>query len=162
MNPYGKTAHTAIAAVSLLAEGYDPSRRVKLCSADIAARRHLPQPVVAKVLTVLSQAGIVNGTPGPGGGYWLARHPENVTLYDVVSLFERVEENVCCPFGPDYCGSGPHCALHFDMLQIRDQVLRFFKSSTFARFVGGGQCPQRTEPSVEPSRSGDSRLGLLK
>jgi Rrf2 family iron-sulfur cluster assembly transcriptional regulator len=72
MTPYGKTAQTAIAAVSRLAEVYDPARRVKLNSADIAGHRHLPQPVVSKVLTTLSQAGIVSGSPGPGGGYWLA------------------------------------------------------------------------------------------
>ena len=94
MTPYGKTAQTAIAAVSRLAEVYDPAKRVKLNSADIAENRHLPQPVVAKVLTLLSQAGIVNGSPGPGGGYWLARPPERVTLYDVVALFERVNSGV--------------------------------------------------------------------
>ena len=61
MTPYGKTAQTAIAAVSRLAEVYDPAKRVKPNSADIAEKRLLPQPIAAKVLTVLSQAGIVNG-----------------------------------------------------------------------------------------------------
>jgi Rrf2 family protein len=136
MTPYGKTAQTAIAAVSRLAEVYAPGKRVKLNSADIAENRHLPQPVVAKVLTILSQAGIVNGSPGPGGGYWLARGPETVSLYDVVSLFERLEENVSCPFGPNYCGNGPQCPLHFDLLKIREQMTVFLKTSTFARFVG--------------------------
>ncbi len=65
MNPYGKTAQTAIAAVSRLAEVYDPAKRLKLNSADIAGNRHLPQPVVAKVLTILSQANIVNGLARP-------------------------------------------------------------------------------------------------
>lgn len=136
MTPYGKTAQTAVAAVSRLAEVYDPAKRVKLNSADIAERRRLPQPVVAKVLTILSQAGVVSGSPGPGGGYWLARPPEGVTLYDVVSLFERLDENVSCPFGPDYCGTGPHCPLHFDMLRVREQMTGFLKTCTFARFVG--------------------------
>jgi Rrf2 family protein len=136
MTPYGKTAQTAIAAVSRLAEVYDPARRVKLNSADIAENRHLPQPVVSKVLTTLSLAGIVSGSPGPGGGYWLARPPEGVTLYDVVSLFEQTDQNVGCPFGPDYCGTGPNCPLHTDMLKVREQMVTFLKTSTFARFVG--------------------------
>lgn len=136
MTPYGKTAQTAIAAVSRLAEVYDPSVRVKLNSADIAVKRMLPQPVVAKVLTILSQAGIVNGSPGPGGGYWLAQPPEETTLHDVVSQFERLDDNVSCPFGPDYCGTGPHCPLHFDMLKIREQMVAFLKTTTFERFVG--------------------------
>jgi Rrf2 family protein len=136
MTPYGKTAQTAIAAVSRLAEVYDPDKRVKLNSADIAGKRDLPQPVVAKVLTTLSQAGIVNGSPGPGGGYWLGRPPEEITLYDVVILFERLEDNVSCPFGPNYCGNGPHCPLHLDLLKVREQMVTFLKTSTFTRFVG--------------------------
>lgn len=160
MNPYGKTAHTATAAVSRLAEVYDPTRRVKLNSADIAASRHLPQPVVAKVLTILSQAGIVTGSPGPGGGYWLSRHPADITLLDVVGLFERLEENVSCPFGLDYCGTGPHCPLHVDMLKVREQFLHFLRASTFARFVGhgkpiagkpGGRKPLGVLPSAGPA-----------
>ncbi|HVK16394.1 MAG TPA: Rrf2 family transcriptional regulator, partial [Fimbriiglobus sp.] len=128
MTPYAKTAQTAIAAVSRLAEVYDPARRIKLNSADIAESRHLPQPVVAKILTILSQAGVVNGSPGPGGGYWLACPPEEVTLYDVVALFERVDQNVSCPFGPEYCGTGPHCPLHLDMLKVREQMVTFLKT----------------------------------
>jgi DNA-binding IscR family transcriptional regulator len=59
-----------------------------------------------------------------------------VTLYDVVSLFERVDQNVSCPFGPEYCGTGPHCPLHADLLRVREQMVTFLKTSTFARFVG--------------------------
>lgn len=158
MTPYGKTAQTAIAAVSRLAEAYDSEKRVKLNSADIAEKRHLPQPVVAKVLTILSQAGIVNGSPGPGGGYWLARPPGEVTLHDVVSLFERLEQNVSCPFGPDYCGTGPQCPLHFDLLKIRDQMIAFLKTSTFARFVARVPAPTAPEPAAK--KKGLS-LGLL-
>lgn len=149
MTPYGKTAQTAITAVSRLAELYDHEKRVKLNSAEIALNRRLPQPIVAKVLTILSQAGIVNGSPGPGGGYWLARDPGAVTLYDVVSLFERLDENVSCPFGPDYCGNGPHCPLHFDLLKIREQMIAFLKTSTFARFVGWLPVPATPGPTAK-------------
>jgi Rrf2 family protein len=152
MTPYGKAAQTAIAAVSRLAEVYDPRKRVKLSSAEVAQSRNLPQPVVAKVLTTLSQAGIVNGTTGPGGGYWLARPPGAVTLYDVVSEFERVEQNVSCPFGPEYCGTGPHCPMHADILQLREQINAFLKTTTFARFVGwsGGDGPPAADPKQTP------------
>lgn len=156
MTPYGKTAQTAIAAVSRLAEVYVPDKQVKLNSAEVAGNRRLPQPVVAKVLTILSQAGIVNGSPGPGGGYWLARPPERVTLHDVVSLFERLDKNVSCPFGPDYCGTGPQCPLHADMLTVREQMIAFLKTSTFARFVGWTDPGHHTAgPAVRPGTSLD-------
>lgn len=153
MTPYGKTAQTAIAAVSRLAEAFDAANPVKLSSADIAVKRKLPQPVVAKVLTVLSQAGIVNGSPGPGGGYWLARPPSKVTLSDVVSLFERIDEDVNCPFGASYCGTGPHCPLHFDLLRIREQLVEFLKNTTFDRFAG--------HPTPDGNNASKNPLGIL-
>ncbi len=65
---YGKTTQSAIAAMSRLAEQYDGGR-TRVSSGDIAATRNLSRPLVAKMLTTLSQAGLIRGSPGPGGGY---------------------------------------------------------------------------------------------
>jgi Rrf2 family iron-sulfur cluster assembly transcriptional regulator len=139
MTPYGKTAQHAIAAVSRLAQAYDPVRKAKLSSADIAESRGLPQPVVAKVLTILSQAGLVGGSPGPGGGYWLAKPPAEISFYDVAILFDRLDENLSCPFGPNWCGNGPRCPMHYQLEGLRTQIAEFLKRNTFAGFVGWDQ-----------------------
>ena len=139
MTPYGKTAQHAIAAVSRLAQVYDPVKKVKLGSAEIADSRGLPRPVVAKVLTVLSQAGLVAGSPGPGGGYWLAKPPDQITLYDVASQFDRLDENLSCPFGPNWCGNGPKCPLHYQLEAVRGLIADFLRRNTFAGFVGWDQ-----------------------
>ncbi|MFO0949255.1 MAG: Rrf2 family transcriptional regulator [Planctomycetota bacterium] len=135
MSPYSKMAQTAISAISILAEAYGKGGTSKFNSAEIAKLRGLPKPVIAKVLTILSQAGLVKGSPGPGGGYALARPPENITLFEVISLFDRVDRNVSCPFGPDYCGVGPHCPLHEQLLNLREEMTRFLHSTTLAAFV---------------------------
>lgn len=56
---------------------------------EIAERRELSQPVVAKVLTIGSSLGLVEGTRGPGGGYWLKRPPGETSLLDIAGEFER-------------------------------------------------------------------------
>ena len=94
----GKTAQTAISAMSLLAERF-AGGETRLSSEDVASNRNLPKPLVAKVLTILSTAGLVNGTRGPGGGYWLAKSPEAITLADITGRFEREFEGILCPFG---------------------------------------------------------------
>jgi Rrf2 family protein len=167
MTPYGKTAQHAIAAVSRLAQVYDPAKKAKLNSADIAESRDLPKPVVAKVLTVLSQAGLVGGSPGPGGGYWLAKPPDQITLYDVASLFDRLDENLSCPFGPNWCGNGPKCPMHDQLEALRTQVAEFLKRNTFAGFVGwdqhkGGPADGTPAPPPVPGGLGGGiPLGLL-
>ncbi len=132
MTPYGKTAQHAIAAVSRLAQVFHENK--KLSSMEIAEVRKLPKPVVAKVLTVLSQAGIVVGSPGPGGGYALAKPPEKITLFDVAECFDRQEGSLSCPFGPTHCGTGNPCPLHHQLSSIREELLHFLKTNTFAVF----------------------------
>ncbi len=154
MTPYGKTAQHAIAAMSRLAQVYDPAKQVKLSSADVAESRDLPQPVVAKVLTTLSLAGLVGSTPGPGGGYWLAKPPDQITLYDVAALFDRLEESLGCPFGPNWCGNGPRCPIHNSLEALREQTAALLKRTTFAVFVGWDQQkggPADAAPAARPS-----------
>jgi Rrf2 family transcriptional regulator, iron-sulfur cluster assembly transcription factor len=134
MGPYGKTSQTAIAAVSRLAEVYDPNNEILLSSIQIAESRDLPHPVVGKVLTILSQGNIITGARGPGGGYKLAKSPNKTTLFDVVVLFDRLDGNVNCPFGPGYCGNGPRCPLHDKLTLLREQSIAFLKQNTFASF----------------------------
>jgi Rrf2 family iron-sulfur cluster assembly transcriptional regulator len=149
MTPYGKTAQHAIAAMSRLAEVYAENGR--LSSGEIAQRRNLPRPIIAKVLTVLSQAGLVAGSPGPGGGYALSRSPDQISLYQVAELFDRLSENLSCPFGPNWCGTGPQCPLHDRLTALREQVIRFLQSTTFAAFL-----PSPSSPSPPGTMSLDT------
>jgi Rrf2 family protein len=129
---YGKMTQSAIAAMSRLAELYDGGARVS--SLDIARTRNLPKPIVAKVLTVLSQGGLVTGAPGPTGGYRLARPPRQITLHDVARLFERGSESLSCPFGPGWCGTGTPCPLHDDLHELEERMMRFLNQTHFGVF----------------------------
>ena len=77
-----------------MAEVYCDDPPVRLSSLQIAEHRKLMKPVVAKVLTVLSQAGLVTGSPGPNGGYRLAKPPEQISLYDISIHFDQLEESL--------------------------------------------------------------------
>jgi Rrf2 family protein len=129
---YGKMTRAAISAMSRLAELFDSDVRVS--SLDVARARNLSKPLVAKVLTVLSQAGLVNGSPGPSGGYRLARPPEEISLLDVARLFERERDESACPFGPGWCGRGAPCPLHDPLQALDDHMLRFLRDTTLHVF----------------------------
>ncbi len=55
---------------------------------DIAERTGLPQPYLEQILLALKGAGLVRSKRGVGGGYVLARAPEEVTLAQVVSAVD--------------------------------------------------------------------------
>lgn len=120
MIKYGKTVQNAISAMSYLAEVYDGGS-TRLSSRDISEHRKIAQPLVAKILVILSQADLISGAPGPRGGYWLAQPPSEIALIDIVNLFERAEDRLQCPFGPDWCGNQAPCPLHDKLAQLNEQ-----------------------------------------
>jgi Rrf2 family iron-sulfur cluster assembly transcriptional regulator len=129
-----KTTQNAIAAMSRLAELYADGSNLIASSRDIAESRNLPPPLIAKILTELSRGGLVAGSPGPGGGYRLARPPHQISLLDVVELLER-EPNDFCPFGPDWCGKNEPCPLHNSMLAMRQITKDFLRNTNFGIFA---------------------------
>ena len=129
----GKTSQTAIAAMSLLAQRYDGGR-TRLSSLDIAAARQLPVPLVAKLLTSLSTAGLVSGTRGPGGGYWLSVPPEAIALADIVSVFEKDIDRMLCPFGPHWCGTGDPCPMHDSLTAFDAQWAEYLNETKLSVF----------------------------
>lgn len=131
---YGKTTQAAIAAMSRLAEVCDDAQ-IRLSSTDIAEKRHLSRSLVAKLLTVLSRAGLVVGSTGPGGGYALSRPPKQITLFDIVEVFERTEDQPMCPFGPTWCGNGDLCPLHDKLMALNSRAVEFLQGTTLDVFA---------------------------
>jgi Rrf2 family protein len=133
---YGKMSQHAVSAVSYLAECHGKS--VRLSSAQIAEGRKLSQPLVAKILTNLSAAGLVDGIPGPSGGYALTREPADISLADVVQHFESQDDTVPCPLGPGWCGVGPQCPIHDQISSLREGTERLLAETNFGGFVDQG------------------------
>ncbi len=148
---YGKQTETAIAAMSRLAEVYD-NGVTRLAATDIAEARGLQKPFVAKILTVLSQAGLVKGSPGPGGGYSLAKPPKEIHIYDVFSLFEREEDSTACPFGGGICGVGDPCPLHNRLVDIQKSLGTLLHDTTFEVFRKAYQ-----EDGKRPTKAGAAK-----
>ncbi len=130
---YGKQSERAIAAMSRLAEVWDGGR-TRLSAGDIAEERGLPKPIVAKLLTVLSQSGLVTGSPGPGGGYALARPPSQISLKEVCGLFEREDTSNLCPFGGGVCGVGDPCPLHDRLVSMQRAIQGMLTDTRFDIF----------------------------
>ncbi len=55
---------------------------------DIAERTGLPQPYLEQILLALKGAGLVRSKRGVGGGYVLARQPEEINLAQIISAVD--------------------------------------------------------------------------
>jgi Rrf2 family protein len=57
----------------------------------VAERNGIPETALAKVVQQLVRAGIAEGTRGAGGGYRLTRKPREISLLEVIRVFEPAE-----------------------------------------------------------------------
>ncbi len=155
---YGKQTECAIGCVSRLAEVFDGGK-TRLNAAEIAASRDLQPPSVAKILSILSNAGIVDGSRGPGGGYALSRPPKQIALRDIFELFERNDQSNNCPFGGGICGAGAPCAMHQELVNVQRHLDLFLDETTLEPFrvayqeLGHRPVPSGTQPTVSKRES---------
>lgn len=128
---YGKTAANAVAIMSYLAGG--PDRFAG--SAEIAAARKISPILTAKLLTRLAAAGLVQGHPGRGGGYSLRKPASEISLFDIVSLFEQTSVPTVCPYGEGYCGNNPPCPLHDTIHTIITRNEKYLRGTWLSIFL---------------------------
>lgn len=67
-----------------------------LATKHLAELHGVPKEYLAKAMQALSQAGLVETTLGPTGGYRLAKSPHNITFLDVVEAVEGKASSFVC------------------------------------------------------------------
>lgn len=80
-------------AVLQLAKSYDGKTVSRLD--EISQKEAIPSSFLVQILTDLKRTGLVISKRGKSGGYLLGRHPESISLADVINAVEPklLEEN---------------------------------------------------------------------
>ncbi|MCK4871948.1 MAG: Rrf2 family transcriptional regulator [Phycisphaerales bacterium] len=150
------TAEYALRAMSWLA--LTPDRLVS--AASLAEATHVPPDYLAKILQQLSQAGLIAGRRGVGGGYRLSKPPEEVFLLDVLQVIGPLERLDCCPLNIEAHGRRL-CPLHEKIDEAVTAVRNVFGSVTFADLlnVPGSNAPLCDGgSSTELTRRGKAKM----
>lgn len=104
---------------------------------DIAERTGLPQPYLEQILLALKGAGIVRSKRGVGGGYVLARQPDEITLGEVVSAVDGpiALGDFGAPHEGGACDHEGQCVLLAVWADIGGQIRRQLDGLTLADIV---------------------------
>jgi Rrf2 family protein len=143
--------NTRLALYSVLEFALDPTRHI--AAAEIAGKYDVSPHHLAKVLSELARAGLVESVRGVGGGYRFAGNARRLTLMDVIQMFEdlaapdtdRREPGERTPVGE---------ALGAVLTEIDEIAKATFSSITLATMLGLIERQQKgTPPSgVAPPR----------
>lgn len=90
----------------------------------IALEQVVPMRFLLKIMPSLIKAGIVKSQRGVGGGYALARSPEDISLLDILVAIEGPIFLNRCLIDEDYCSrhAAPHCLVHEALADIQARL----------------------------------------
>jgi Rrf2 family protein len=103
---------------------------------DIAERQNIPLKFLEQILLALKHAGFVESRKGPGGGYFLAKPPDKITLGAVVRAVDGPLAPISCVsvsrFGECGCPDPATCGLRTVWQEARDALAAVLDNATFA------------------------------
>ncbi len=105
----------------------------------VAQHYGLPEPLLAKVLQLLKRGGITTATKGAAGGYTLARSLTDVTLAEILTLFDESTDLVKCveqPFRCE-CHLRPNCEIRHGMVSLNQLLKAQLQGLSVAMFFAG-------------------------
>jgi len=98
----------------------------------IAQLQRIPASFLAKIVSQLSVAGIVQTSRGARGGVTLAREAKDITLLHVVEAIDGPITLNECVADPSMCAFGDNCAVHNVWCQAQIDLVTQLSRSDFA------------------------------
>ena len=103
---------------------------------DIADRQNIPLKFLQQILSSLKVAGFLQSRKGPGGGYVLAKPPEEITLGAVIRAMDGSLAPISCVSVTNFqdcgCPNPSTCVLRVTFKEVRDAMARVLDETTFA------------------------------
>ena len=127
-----KQADYAVRAVLHLAEIKKGGRAP---TSKIATEKHIPPSFLAKIISQLSVAGIVETSRGARGGVALARDPREITLLEVVEAIDGPIHVNECVKNPDACPFGGNCKVHEVWCKAQADLISKLAGTDFGSLV---------------------------
>ncbi len=120
------TSQYAIRVVSYMA-----SHDEELFSAaSLISKLNVSDKYLKRILTQLTEYGILSSIQGRYGGFKLMKKPENITLIEIVEAMENVEKYFGCVLGFENCSDENPCTLHNKWAPLRDELMSFLNETT--------------------------------
>ena len=102
----------------------------------IAERQRIPIKFLEQILLTLKNAGVLRSRAGIGGGYYLARPPDEITLGQVVRFLDGPLAPISCVSQTAYercvCEDEETCGLRLAMLDVRNAIADILDRTTLA------------------------------
>jgi Rrf2 family protein len=107
----------------------------KEATSKIAEEQEIPPSFLAKIISQLHIAGLINTSRGARGGVSLARAPKEISLLDVVEAIDGPITLNECVGDPDVCAFGDNCPIHEVWCKAQAELVKKLRESTFDQLI---------------------------
>lgn len=126
-----RQADYAVRAVLYLAQLGEEQRAA---TSQIAQDQQIPPSFLAKIVSQLSVAGLLQTSRGARGGVSLARSPEEISLLEVVEAIDGpILLNECV--GNGACNFGDDCPMKPIWCDAQSELVERLRNTTFDQFT---------------------------
>lgn len=97
---------------------------------DIARNQQIPLAYLEQLIRPLSAAGIIRSMKGPRGGIYLNKEPSEISLLDIIRIYEGSLAPSECVDNPDICERALSCVVRDIWTELKDSVTHVLESTT--------------------------------
>jgi Rrf2 family protein len=127
-----RQADYAVRAVLYLA-GLNNGRRAP--TSEIARKQHIPPSFLAKIVSQLSVAGVVQTSRGARGGVSLARPSNDISLLEVIEAIDGPITLNECVLDPKSCVFGDDCSVQGIWCDAQAELVNRLRQTNFQRLA---------------------------
>ncbi len=133
-----KTDYALLALAYLAARQHGGAVRAR----EIAEHHGIPTELLAKILQRLAKSGLLVSTPGPTGGYALARPADDITVGAVLEAVEGAPALAQCLRNTDNCCEQEvHCTIRRPLERISARVYDMLDAIPLSELAHGADTP---------------------
>ena len=134
------------------------SGRGPVTLADISENQGISLSYLEQLFAALRGKGLVRGVRGPGGGYYLGRESDEISIADIICAVDEWVEFTRCK-GKQNCHDGQRCLTHSLWDDLSQQIFMFLTDITLADLVQRGEA---REAERRERKAGATRVVGLK
>ena len=107
---------------------------------EISKRQDISVKYLEQLIRPLKQAKLVKSVRGPKGGHLLAENPQNISLGQIVRLFEGQSDLVECVSNPEKCHMADDCQVRLAWKDATQVLYDKLDNTTIADLMKGNYC----------------------
>ena len=129
-----KRGEYGLRAMIILAHAYNESPDAMVQIKEISEQDKIPAKYLEQILLALKNAGLLQSRMGIGGGYYLARQPQDINLGQIIRILDGPLAPIRCvsqmAYEPCGCPDERTCGLRMVMGDVRNAIADILDNTT--------------------------------